>query len=77
MCSTKTYRHYTKVTSAYHPQANGLVECQNRTIQGSMLKVLEGEQLRWSDALQGILFAFHTAEHKSTGQTPFEMSHGR
>ena len=32
-----------RVTSAYHPQANGLVECQNRTIQGSMLKVLEGE----------------------------------
>ena len=52
-----------RVTSAYHPQANGLVERQNRTIQGSMLKVLEGEQQRWPDALQGVLFAFRTARH--------------
>ena len=66
-----------RVTSAYHPQANGLVERQNRTIQGSMLKVLEGEQLRSPDALQGCLFAFRTALHKSTGQTPFEMLYGR
>ena len=60
-----------RVTSAYHPQANGLVERQNRAIQGSMLKVLEGEQQGWPDALQGVLFAFHTAWHKYTGQIPF------
>ena len=35
--------------------------------------VLEGEQQRWPDVLQGVLFAFRTARHKSTGQTPFEM----
>ena len=40
-----------RVASAYHPQVNGLVQHQNRTIQGSMLKVLE-------DALQGALFVF-------------------
>lgn len=66
-----------RITSAYHPQANGLVERQNRTIQGSLLKVLENDQERWPDALQGILFAFRTARNKSTGQTPFEMMHGR
>ena len=71
------YLNTQRVTSAYHPQANGLVERQNRTIQGSMLKVLEGEPQRWPDALQGVLFAFRTARHKSTGQTPFEMLYGR
>jgi len=66
-----------RITSAYHPQANGLVERQNRTIQGSLLKVLGSNQDRWPDALQGVLFAFRTARHKSTGQTPFEMMYGR
>ena len=28
-----------RVTSAYHPQANGLVERQNRTIKDSLIKV--------------------------------------
>ena len=28
-----------RVTSAYHPQANGLVECQNRTIKNSVVKI--------------------------------------
>ena len=33
-----------RINSAYHPQANGLVERANRTMQGSMLNVLNGEQ---------------------------------
>ena len=41
-----------------------------------MLKVPDGELQRWPDALQGVLFAFRTARHKSTGQTPFEMLYG-
>ena len=31
----------TKITSAYHPQSNGLSECQNFTIKDSLIKVLE------------------------------------
>ena len=30
-----------RVTSAYHPQANGLVERQSWTIKNSLVKVLE------------------------------------
>ena len=49
-----------RVTSAYHPHANGLVECQNRTIQRSTLKVLQGEQQRWPDALLGFYCFSHS-----------------
>ena len=40
-----------KVTSAYHSQANGLVERQkrqNRTIKNSLVKVLEDNPEMWS-----------------------------
>ena len=37
MCGVKQ-----RITSAYHPQANGLVERQNRTIKTALVKVLNG-----------------------------------
>lgn len=66
-----------RVTSAYHPQANGLVERANRTIQGGMLKVLQEQQSQWPRVLNGLLFAYRTSRNKSTGITPFEMMFGR
>ncbi len=51
------------VTSAYHPQANGLVERANRTIQGAFMRTLQEQ----------IVFAYRTSTHRSTGKTPFEV----
>ena len=65
------------VTSAYHPQANGLVERNNRTIQNSLLKVLNQKPEDWPDALPGVLFAYNTSRHKSTRYTPFFLLYGR
>ena len=65
------------ITSAYHPQANGLVERNNRTIQASLLKVLEGEHDQWPHALPGVLFAFNTSRQKSTGYSAFFLLYGR
>ena len=66
-----------RVTSAYHPQANGLVERNNRTIQNSLLKVLNQKPEGWPDALPGVLFAYNTSRHKSTRYTPFFLLYGR
>ena len=46
-----------RVTSAYHPQANGLVEHQNRTTKDSLVKVLEDNSEMWRQIIEGILFA--------------------
>jgi transposase len=62
-----------RVTSAYHPQANGLVERANRTIQGAFMRTLQEQIGDWPDALYPMLFAYRTSTHRSTGKTPFEV----
>ncbi|CAK9302255.1 unnamed protein product [Gordionus sp. m RMFG-2023] len=65
------------VTSVYHPQANGMVERVNRTIQNALLKCIEDDYLVWTDALPGILFAYNTSCHDTSKFTPFELMYGR
>ena len=66
-----------RITSPYHPQSNGLTERNNRTIQNSLLKVLEEKEEDWARALPGVLFAFRTSKQKSTGCSPFFLMYGR
>ncbi|CAK9301283.1 unnamed protein product [Gordionus sp. m RMFG-2023] len=54
-----------RVTSAYHPQANGMVERANRN------------QKDWPGVLPGIVFAYNTSRHESSKFTPYEMMYGR
>lgn len=66
-----------RITSAYHPQANGLVERNNRTIQNLLLKVLGDNHSKWPVALGGVVFAYNTSKQKSTGFSPFYLMYGR
>ena len=66
-----------KVTSAYHPQSNGLCERMNQTLQRCLLKMVNKQQNNWDVYLDPILFAYRTCKQKSTKYSPFEMAFGR
>ena len=54
-----------RITSAYHPQSNGLCERQNRTIKDSLVKVLGGNPCDWPNIVKGVLFAHRVSKHAS------------
>ena len=66
-----------RVTSAYHPQANGLVERQNRTIKNSLIKVLGDKPAEWPFIVEGVLFAHRVSIHSSTKYSPFKLLYNR
>ena len=66
-----------RVTSAYHPQANGLCGRQNRTIKDSLVKVLNGKPTEWSYIIEGVLFAHRVSKHSSTKYSPFYLMYNR
>lgn len=65
------------MTSAYHPQSNGLVERLNQTVQNVLLKLVNDHQNNWDELLDPALFAIRTSRQKSTKYTPFETMFNR
>ena len=60
-----------RVTSAYHPQSNGLDERMNRTLKGALQKLVNEKQEDWDQLLDNVLFAYRTSRQASTKYTPF------
>ena len=66
-----------RITSAYHPQSNGLVERLNQTLQNTLVKQVNDHQSNWDVFLDPALFAIRTSKQKSTKYTPFELMFNR
>ena len=64
-----------RVTSAYHPQSNGLTERFNQTLVDALVKKVQDDQHDWERHIESVLFAYRTSKHKSTGMTPFYVMH--
>ena len=64
-------------TTAYHPQSDGLVERQNRTLQDILSTFVVEHQTDWDEMLDQAVFAYNTSVHESTKLSPYEMVFGR
>ena len=65
------------LTSAYHPQSNGLDERFNQTIQRQLLKFVEEEQSNWDLYIDSILFSYRVSRQDSMKESPFFLVYGR
>ena len=63
--------------SAYHPQANGMVERGHNPITEALACMTEGSKGNWVTNLPAVLLADRTTVHQPTGMTPFFMVYGR
>ncbi|CAB3989986.1 Gypsy retrotransposon integrase 1 [Paramuricea clavata] len=65
------------VTSAYHPQTNGLDERTNQTLKVRLAKRINEHQHDWDDYLEEIPFSIRTQKQGSTKYSPFFLMFGR
>ena len=63
-------------TTAYHPQSDGMVERFNRSLL-QLLRCYVDTEDDWERFLPLVLYAYRTAQHSSTGVTPFQLMFGR
>nr|GEW13089.1 reverse transcriptase domain-containing protein [Tanacetum cinerariifolium] len=63
-------------TAVAHPQANGLVERDNKSLMEGIKARLGTEWADWVDELPNVLWAHHTSLKQSNDETPFSLTYG-
>jgi transposase InsO family protein len=75
LCNLMTMRH--RLSSAYHPQTNGLTERFNKTLCNTLAKYVSDYGDTWDTFLNAALFAYRTNQNSTTKYTPFKLLYGR
>jgi transposase InsO family protein len=65
-----------RLTTAYHPQANGQTERTNQTVEQYLRHYVNYQQDDWVVYLPMAQFAYNNAVHSTTGETPFFANYG-
>ena len=64
------------MTTAYHPESNGMVERLHRRLKESLIALGEGERLLWYWKLPMALLAIRTTIKPDIGASPSELVFG-
>ncbi|GBO31512.1 Transposon Ty3-I Gag-Pol polyprotein [Araneus ventricosus] len=65
------------LTTAYHPQTNGLTERFNKTLADMLFMYVDVEQRNWDTILPFVTFAYNSSKQDTTGFSPFFLVYGR
>ena len=63
-------------TTAYHPQGDGQIERQNRTLQEILSTFVSKHPDTWDLHIDQAIFAYNTSRHESIGFSPYELVFG-
>ena len=66
-----------RLTTAYHPQANGLDERFNQTMKNAIAKFSQEDRFSWDVNILEIVYAYNTSVQDSTSYSPFQAMYGR
>lgn len=75
LCQLMNIRH--RLSSAYHPQTNGLTERFNKTLCTTLAKYVSDYGDTWDNFLYAALFAYRTVQNHTTKYSPFKLLYGR
>eukprot|EP00253_Pinus_taeda_P013909 PITA_13909 len=71
------YHIHHKMTTPYHPQANGQVERTNKVIEAILTKIVKENRKDWSQRLLEALWAYKTTWRNTTEFSPYELVYGK
>ena len=72
---TQHYAIVHKKSTPYYPQANGLAESTNKTLQNILRKIVNQNRTYWDTKLSSALWAYRTSFKTSVQATPFRLAY--
>ncbi|KAE8243304.1 hypothetical protein A4X06_0g6413 [Tilletia controversa] len=76
-CLTKSLDIKLRMSTAYHPQTDGLVERMNQQLEIMLRHYVAIDQHDWDSKLAPLAMAHNAQRQASTGQSPFMLGFGR
>ena len=66
-----------RISSAYHPQTNGLDERMNQTLVRSLIKLTSTRQEQWDIYIDSVLYSYRISRQDSSKYSPYFLLYNR